>query len=398
MPTMEITEKNSKSISFVIDNFVIGNIILQTKEEIFEKGSVAIPYLEGSPGIGKTAVIGSKVKDLNWTLLTIQPALKPIEEYGGIPRFRYIPIEEGKKILATEWSIPDILVELHKRSKEYDIVVFFWDDVHLCGPEHLALMQECFTERSIRGYRLPANVGLVLAGNDSNKAGYRSLSSAIINRCVKLPVHPDFNEWKNNFAIRIVHPAIVSFLGHTMYAKHFQEEEQIDTPWASVRQWTRLSNFIVEYEKTLGATMPPDMLLYYATGHVGKEAASQFVKYYEIFSKFDMEKIFNDSESFELPVDIIDRYAMIFAIINYFVNNYGKTTKDKLTKDLVNIVNKYLKEESALALLLLKEIVLIDKSVKTKAKLDVLDLLSKIEEKNPGVIGKVLDSRQQSDD
>lgn len=397
MSINEVAEKNSKSVSYVIDNFVIGNVILQTNEDVFKKGSVAIPYLEGPPGIGKTAIISEKIKDLNWSLLTIQPALKPIEEYGGIPRFRYIQID-GEKILATEWSIPDILVELHKRSKEYDIVVFFWDDIHLCGPEHLALMQECFTERSIRGYRLPANVGIVLAGNDSNKAGYRSLSSAIINRCVKLPVHPSFEEWKNDFAIKNdVHPGIVSFLGNTMYTKYFQEEEQIDAPWASVRQWTRLSNFVTEYEKTMG-TMSPDSLLYYATGSVGNEAASQFAKYYEIFSKFDLEKIFKESKNFRLPEDVIDRYALIFAVNNYFINNYSKNTKKLLTESFVNIVNKYLEEEPALALLLLKEIVLIDKkSIKMKSKLDVLELLQMLESKNPGLITKVLDKRENDE-
>lgn len=396
----ELENVNSKSVTHVIENFVIGNVGLQIIPEVFKKGWVAIPYLEGPPGIGKTSILGSKLQDLNWGLLTIQPALKPIEEYGGIPKFKNIKLnEEGEKILGTQWSIPEVLVQLHKLSEKHDLVVFFWDDIHLCGPEHLALMQECFSERSIRGYKLPDNVAIVLAGNNSSKAGYRSQSSAIINRCVKLPVHPDYDSWKNNFAIKNqIHPAIISFLGHPMYAKYLQEEEQIDTPWASVRQWTRLSNFIVAYESQMGS-MDPDNLLYYATGHVGKEAASEFSRYHEIFSKFDMKTIFENSKDFQLASDPIDRYIAVFAIVTYFVNAYNKNTKKALHEQLTDIVGEYLKSEESLGLLMLREIGLIDtKAIGLKTRIDFLELLKTLDEKHPGLINKVLNTRKELND
>ena len=173
-----------------INDFVIPNMVLQCTPEVIEKGGVSIPLLLSKPGAGKTSICYQKFNTLEWNMLAIQPALKPIEEYGGIPKFKFIKLgEDQEKVLGTIWSIPEILVELHKMSKMFDLVVFFWDDIHLCGPEHLALMQECFTERSIRGYKLPANVAILLAGNPSHKAGFRSLSSAIINRCVRLPVY-----------------------------------------------------------------------------------------------------------------------------------------------------------------------------------------------------------------
>lgn len=381
-----------------ITDFVIPNMVLQCTPEVIEKGGVSIPLLLSKPGAGKTSICYQKFNTLEWNMLAIQPALKPIEEYGGIPKFKFIKLGEQEKVLGTIWSIPEILVELHKMSTMFDLVVFFWDDIHLCGPEHLALMQECFTERSIRGYKLPANVAILLAGNPSHKAGFRSLSSAIINRCVRLPVYSNYDHWKANFAVKHgVHSSIISFLGHAMYSKYFHEEEQVDDPWASPRQWTRLSNFLCSYEDYQDKLMPTNQLLFYATGHVGKEAASQYMRYYEIFSKFDVRFIFDNSKTFRTPDDELDRYIFVFAALNYIINKYNKKTQDALNSQIVDVVGTLLKSDESLGLLLLKEIITVDsKSVKTKIKTTVI--IDELEKTNPGLIKKILDDRKATDD
>lgn len=385
-----------------INDFVIPNMALQCTAEVIEKSGVSIPLLLSKPGAGKTSICQQKFMTLDWNMLTIQPALKPIEEYGGIPKFKTITInkkdETIDKVLGTVWSIPEVLVELHKMSTKYDLVVFFWDDIHLCGPEHLALMQECFTERSIRGYRLPPNVAILLAGNPSHKAGFRSLSSAIINRCVRLPVYSNYDHWKKNFAVKFgIHSSIISFLGHAMYSKYFHEDEQVDDPWASPRQWTRLSNFLCSYEEYQEKLMPVNQLLYYANGHVGKEAASQFMRYYEIFSKFDIKSIFEDSKNFVTPPDELDRYVFIFAALNYIINKYNKKTQEALNSQIVDIVSVLLNSDESLGILLLKEIITVDsKSIKTKIK--TVAIIDELEKTNPGLIKKILDDRKSTDD
>jgi hypothetical protein len=385
-----------------ITDFVVPNMVLQCTPEIIEKGGVSIPLLLSKPGAGKTAICQQKFNTMDWTMLTIQPALKPIEEYGGIPKFKWIKTKnidgETDKVLGTIWSKPEILVELDRLSLLYELVVFFWDDIHLCGPEHLALMQECFTERTIRGYKLPSNVAILLAGNPSHKAGFRSLSSAIINRCARLPVYSNYDHWKGNFAIKNnIHSSIVSFLGHAMYSKYFHEDEQIDDPWASPRQWTRLSNFLCSYEDYQEKLMPINQILFYANGHVGKEAASQYMRYYEIFSKFDVKSIFENSKNFKTPDDELDRYIFVFAALNYIVNKYNKKTQDIINLQIVDIVTVLLKSDESLGLLLLKEIMTVDsKSIKTKIK--TIDIIDNLEKTNPGLIKKILDDRKATDE
>jgi len=383
-----------------INNFIIPNCILQINPDIIKKSGVAIPALFSKPGAGKTTILGQKCYDLlNWGLLTIQPALKPQEEYGGIPKFKYFNFNNQEKTLGTIWSIPEIIVELFKIAKEKDLVIFFWDDIHLCGPEHLALMQECFTERAIRGYKLPENCAIVLAGNPSNKAGFRSLSSAIINRCARLPVYARFEDWKNNFAIpNEIHSSIVSFLGHPMYAKFFHEEEQIDMPWASPRQWVRLSNFLTSYEDSVGVMMPVNQLLYYATGHVGKESSSQYIRHYEVYSKFDVKSSFENSETFQVPSDELERYIFVFAAVDYITSRKRKDQKE-LAKQISNIEEKFLRVDESLGLLLLKEILLVNnKAVKININTLVTEIFNELEKKFPNLLKKVLDERKEIDE
>jgi len=116
----------------------------------------------------------------------------------------------------------------------------------------MGLLYELFTERTLRGYQIPKNCAMMMAGNASSKSGAKSMFSAIINRCVMMPVYTDFDGWKTNFALREdvkVHAAVVSFLGNSQYQKFFHEEEQVDVAWGSPRSWTRFANEIKSREE-----------------------------------------------------------------------------------------------------------------------------------------------------
>jgi hypothetical protein len=194
-----------------------------------------------------------------------------------------------------------------------------------------------------------------------------------------------------------MHNSIISFLGHAMYSKYFHEEEQIDDAWASPRQWTRLSNFLCSYEEYQNKLMPVNQLLYYATGHVGKVASSQYMKYYEMFSKFNMTSEFENSENFIPPTDELNRYIFVFACLNHIVNKYNKKTSDVMNGQIVNIAGALLNVDESLGILLLKEILMID-AKSTKVRIRANEILTKLEETHNGLLKKILDERKEVDD
>lgn len=403
--------KQAMPLQTVIEELLAFNCVLQTSGDDFSlrRGGVAIPHLGSQPGAGKTSVLSQFFLKINWGLITVHLAMKPLEELGGIPEFKDIEIG-GQKYPGTVWSLPDLIGQLYQLANTPNMngVVLCFDDIHLCGSIYLGLMQEFFTERTMRGYKIPDNVAIVLMGNTSNKAGAKILSSAITNRCCMMPVVADFENWRKNFALGTsneaaklsfdveklrdlakqiyrVHPAIVSFLGRDSYGKFFHEEEQVESPWGSPRSWSRFSNWITAYELVHGRTIPEHFCLYLGSGHVGKEGASEFVKYYKIFTKFDLPGILSDADRYTLPDSPVDQYALAYAITGFYCDH--KQRKD-IVPDFSKIVLKYFDNYPDLALMIVREI--LDTEKITKKKNLYMDLTMDLNRLRPGVTHQLL--------
>lgn len=373
----ELLEKrHERELSKVIDEFVIPNCWLQIHEEINKRGGMAIPYILSKPGAGKTTIMKTLCQKNDFGLFVLHPALIPIEEWGGLPNFKTVVINEVE-YPGTEWTISQTIIELTKMAANHKLVTFLWDDIHLCGQQHLSLMQEAFSERSIRGYKLPDNVAMVLAGNDSNKAGHKSLSSAISNKCSRCYVYTSYDSWKNNFAIKNdIHPAIISFLGNDMYEKFFHEKEIVDEPWASPRSWTRFSNYIQAMESWSKKELDASIISYYGSSHVGYNAGIEFSKYYSIFMKFDVKNYLNNYKSFELPENETDHYPLAFAILYYYAGLEGDQQK-KMIPNITGIIKKFFDSSKALSLIMFKELFEIEQNKRKQLTLKIIEVAEK---------------------
>jgi len=167
------------------------------------KVDVQIPYLIGSPGGGKTECIHQLTSKLeNCNVLSTHFAITPYEEHSGIPQFIDFKIN-GQDTIGTIWSFPAIMKRLYELSEKSNTVIWLLDDMHLCGAVHMALLYELLTERKLRDYYLPENVAIILAGNHGhNKAGSKTMFSAIANRVFMMPVFTSVEGWRENYAIQ----------------------------------------------------------------------------------------------------------------------------------------------------------------------------------------------------
>lgn len=364
--------QDQKALHEVI-NLVVENCYLQT-----QGFDVGIPFICGAPGGGKTASLHYLSVQYGFGVISTHLALKPLEETGGIPQFQNIIIN-GQQILGTIWSFPDIMKKLYELAdqKKDTFIIWLLDDAHLLSPIHMALLYELFTERTLREYKIPQNCAIVMAGNTSNKSGAKTMFSAIINRCVLMPVYTDFTAWKNNFATREdvkVHPAIISFLGNTQYQKFFHENEQVDSAWGSPRSWTRFATEISMREAWHKKTIASDTCLYLGTGYVGKEAASELTTYYKIYSEFNINQILIDYQSYQLPDDPVRRYALAYALTTNYI---GREDRNKLTVNLAHLIGLFMKEAPELAIMMIKEMHQLEKTLNKKNI--VSNIISKIQ-------------------
>lgn len=359
---------------------IMSNCYLQTQDV-----DVAPMYVVGTPGGGKTAVQHSICRKYDWGLVSTHFALKMIEELGGIPQFENLEIN-NQPVLGTIWSFPDIMGKLFELSEKHEMVIWLLDDMHLCTSVHMSLLYELLTERKLREYHLPDNVAIVLAGNHgSNKAGSKTMFSAIMNRVTLMPIFTSYEGWKKNFALKNnIHLAIQSFLGNDRYQQFFHEEEQVDAPWASPRSWTRLSNILTALEEWNGEVSEDDVLML-AQGHVSKEAASEFLQYYKIFTKFDIPDILNKGKNYDLPDSPVDKYALAYALCSHLG---GTKDRKSINRPFAEIVYKYLKEYPDLGIMVIHELLDMEKIMnKRNIYMDIAKELNNIE---PGITSKLL--------
>jgi hypothetical protein len=357
---MEISSHTAKPIH-ELEVFIRGNIGLQLAGI-----DVAIPNLIGAPGGGKTSSIKAWGLKFGWQVVSIHYSLIPIEELSGLPQFIDVSYQNSKgeeyTVKGTEWSFPEILSKIMRSTDPNKPVILFLDDFHLCGPAQLELGFEMFTERTIRGYKLPDNVAFILAGNNSSKAGSKAGNSAITNRCMAMPVVTDFDYWRLNYAIpNKVNYKIITFLSNSTYSKYFHMEEQANKPWGSPRSWTRLSAMFNPYEQAMGGNISSYDLIYLVSGHVGSEAAADFNAYYKLYLETEMHLVFDGKKAIDVPNDMSGQYIYCLAACGEFFNRIGtdpdKTKLDKSLREFCPIVIALAKKSLAIATKAGKEVV-----------------------------------------
>ncbi len=352
---MELVEHKSKSLH-ELEMYVCGVVGLQ-----LDKKDVAIPFLQGAPGCGKTALVKAWCKKYNWNLLSVHFALIPIEEISGIPfQSKIIVGKECKEVNGTEWSYPEILTNLYNMDQSKPTILFL-DDFHLCSPDHLNLGFEMFTNRAIRGYELPENTAFILAGNASSKAGTKAGNSAIINRCSINPVHMDFNHWKKSYAFPTgINPKILSFLSNEKNRKYFHMEETTNKPWASPRSWSRFSEILNPLEEALKNNIPHQDLIYFSESHIGSEAATEFSAYYKLYLETEMDKVFEGKKVIKIPDDMTGQYIYVLSASNEFFNYCKSNNKEKQELGYTmfsTIVTEIAKKNLSIAIIGAKELV-----------------------------------------
>lgn len=328
---------------------------------------VAIPYLQGPPGIGKTQICLAETSRRNMNMFHIHFGLVPVEEISGIPLPKNI-IFNDKEIKGTDWTIPEILSKSYELSKDKPLLIFI-DDVHLCSPAHMALMFEMFTEKSLRGFPFPKNSAFILAGNSSSKAGAKTMFSAIVNRCAVYPVEADFDYWKSNYALRAgVNKKVLGFLSNERYQqKFFTGEELVNSPWPSPRAWTRLGNLLNEMEM---AKISPSVndISYYTAAHVGGEAAADFSSFYNFYSKTEIDTVFDGKKKIEVPDDNSGRYIYGISAVNEYSGRIIKADRDKkkmgdVIEIFSDIIIKISQSASEIGFAMMKELVMIENSL-----------------------------------
>lgn len=313
---------------------------------------VAVPYLCGLPGAGKTAMVREECKKRDWNLFHKNCALVLFEELSGIPEV----CKSANGELYTQWTKPQIVEELERLASEKPTLCFF-DDWHRTNASVQSLGFEAFTDYSIKGYKLPRNVVFMLCGNDSVMAGMREALSAVLNRVSKKYIKTDYDYWKQHFALKNINPLILGFLDASENRKFFHMEESTYEPWASPRSWTYLSSKINAMESTGAADrIPNHELVAEFSSYVGTEAASKLISHWLYYRTVNVDQIFKTG-NYTIPKTLQDQYIFSYAVSNELVNRWkNQNLQDRSGQIFAKILNDLYKVSREAGAILLSNV------------------------------------------
>ncbi len=220
----------------------------------------------GAPGIGKSQLIHQIGEKYGYKVIDIRLAQMSEVEIAGL----IYPNESRTK---TVWLAPEILPD-EKRDGEKTLLLL--DEITSCSKRVQVAAYQLILDRRIGQYKLPEGTFVIGLGNREDDDGvYIHLAGPLADRFEIHYLEPDFEGWKNDFALKNnVHPLVVGYLTFKPTALHTQAAEEDSMVFATPRSWVRVSD-ILKYD--IDVTKP--VIRYKIIGNIGETEGLQFIEY-----------------------------------------------------------------------------------------------------------------------
>lgn len=239
-------------------------------------------YLEGKPGVGKSALFRQFCYEQNIGFRDIRLPYFDIVDMRGLP----FP-KEGR----TTWLQPDFLPTTGEG-------IILLDEFPAAPLSMQALAYQLCLDRQIGEYRLPDGWSVHLAGNSqADRAIANRLSSAIVSRVAKYTLDVNLDDW-SEFALEhgIAHEVLAAVrfmpdLLHDFNPKTWKDGE----PYSCPRTLEKLSTvFTFAGQKS----MTPEL----TAGIVGEGAATRILGFLSLINKLpNLDAIILDPKGSKLP-------------------------------------------------------------------------------------------------
>lgn len=246
--------------------------------------SKVVPFIQGSPGIGKSDLVKAIAKKYKLKLIDIRLSQCDPTDLNGLPKLdgdvaTYLPFD----------TFPTENTELPENTDGW---LIFLDEINSAPRSIQAAAYKLILDRMVGNHKLHKKVAIVCAGNkDTDNAVVNPLSTALRSRFVTLPLEVNVDNWiewaiNNDIDYRII--AYIKW--KSIGALYDFNPENTNDAYACPRSWYMLNKIL----KTLGNE---DIKNYMSlvTGTVGKQGV-QFCTYAEYCKKLPkIEEIYDGS-------------------------------------------------------------------------------------------------------
>ena len=153
-------------------------------------------FIWGSPGVGKSSIIGQLARSLNVALRDIRALLLDPVDLRGLPY-----VADGR----SKWATPEFL-------PVDGAGILFLDELN-AAPGMVQAFYQLVLDRRLGEYVLPSDWVIIAAGNrDADRAHTTRMPTPLRNRFVHLDFEVDAQEWSEWAIGANIRPEVIAFI------------------------------------------------------------------------------------------------------------------------------------------------------------------------------------------
>lgn len=287
-----------------LDEF--GNVIGALYKKGLETGTFVNVFAYGLPGLGKTATVKSRCKELGISYLNIRLGQISPMDFGGNPI--NVTLEDGE--VRQSYSTPSCMPSPSIHGKKGILLL---DEFNMASPTVMGMAQQLLDSRRIGSFVLPEGWMIVTCNNlRGHGAHVNEISMPNKSRAIHFNVLADYDSWLS-YAINHIDPLIISYLNE--FPQHFYTipSSPTEAAYACPRTWEFASQLLsAGLENHLSAA-------------IGEAVATNFNTYYLMRDQLpDWKKVETDPDyTWDGKANLSATYAAtVTAVARATVDNF----------------------------------------------------------------------------
>lgn len=292
-----------------------------------------VPFVQGSPGSGKSSVVRDLAIKFNLCLIDMRAADKDPTDFNGFPS---PDLKRGK---AHFLPMEDFPLEGDEIPKGYDGWLLFLDEFNAADRNVQKAMYKLILDRMIGSKNLHSRVIMICAGNlDTDGAITEDLSTAMQSRLMHITTRTDPDAWirwavKANVDWRIV-AYIRSFKSQLNTFEKDRDSDELT--FACERTWGDFANRLIQQLPNNDLNSP--LALRALSGVVGEGNARQFIGYSAVFGEIPtIDEICKDPQGCSVP----DKPSTIYALTGSIATSADEQNVSVLLEYLERIPDEF---------------------------------------------------------
>ncbi len=263
-----------------------------------------VPFVHGSPGIGKSSIFRQIAKKHRLKLIDHRLSTSAPEDLSGLPEF-YTDDEGVRRARFVPFNI--FPTEKTPVPEGYDGWLLFLDEANAAAKSVQAASYKLTLDREVGQEKLHPRCAVAMAGNlATDRAIVNPLSTAMQSRIIHLEMMIDHREWLEDVAFAESYDErIIAFLNYKPeYLMDFRPDHN-DKTFCSPRTW----EFVNDLSKV--AEINNENTPMYA-GAITSGVAVSFVQFCAVRDQMpDRKRILADPTGCNLPQDAATKWMVI---------------------------------------------------------------------------------------